>query len=74
MGTIVSVFVIEIDTNLFVARVPADKLQRARNASGEVLSKQALTLYEAQSLTGFLSFCAQIVPLGWVFMHKLGTL
>ena len=71
MGTIVSVFGIEIDTNLFVARIPADKLQRVRDATREALSKQALTLYEAQSLTGFLSFCAQVFRLGWVFMLKL---
>ena len=71
MGTVVSVFGIEIDTNLFVARVPADKQQKARDATGNALSKESLTLHEAQSLTGFLSFCAQVVRLGWVFMRKL---
>ena len=71
MGTIVSVFGIKIDTNLFVAQIPTNKLERARDATGEALSKQALTLHEAQSLTGFLSFCAQVVRLGWVFMRKL---
>lgn len=71
MGTIVSVFGIEIDTNLFVARVPADKQQKAKDATGDALSKESLTLHEAQSLTGFLSFCAQVVRLGWVFMRKL---
>lgn len=71
IGTIVSVFGIEIDTNLFVARIPTDKLQRARESTGLALSKESLTLHEAQSLTGFLSFCAQVVRLGWVFMRKL---
>lgn len=34
IGTIVLVFDIEIDTNTFVARIPTDKLQRARKSAG----------------------------------------
>lgn len=71
MGTVVSVFGIKIDTNLFVARIPAKKQQKAKDATGDALCKESLTLHEAQSLTGFLSFCAQVVRLGWVFMRKL---
>lgn len=70
-GTIVPVFGIEIDTNIFEARIPADKLCKAKEATGNALAKDSLTLHEAQSLTGFLSFCAQVVQLGWVFMRKL---
>ncbi len=66
-----SVFGIEIDINLFVASFPADKQQKARNATGDALSKESLTLHEAQSLTGFLSFCAQVVHLSWIFIRKL---
>ena len=67
----VSVFDIEIDTNLFVTQIPTNKLEKARDATGEALSKQALTLHKAQSLIGFLSFCTQVLQLGWVFMRKL---
>lgn len=67
----VSVFGIEIDTNLFEARIPAEKLLNAKLSTSKALSKKALTLHEVQSLTGFLSFCAQVVRLGWVFMQKL---
>lgn len=70
-GTVIPVFGIEIDTNLFEARIPKDKLDKARKATGDTLAKESLTLHEAQSLTGFLSFCAQAVQLGWVFMRKL---
>ncbi len=64
MGTVVSDFGIEIDTNLFVARIPADKQQKARNGTGDAFSKESLTLHEAQSLIGFLLLCAQVVCLG----------
>lgn len=70
-GTTVPVLGIQIDTNLFIARVSKDKLEKARVATCDALSKDSLTLHETQSLTGFLSFCAQVVQLGWVFMRKL---
>ena len=71
MGTVVPVFGIEINTNLFEAQIPKNKLQQAQNATSNALSKESLTLHEVQSLTDFLSFCAQAVCLGWVFMRKL---
>lgn len=70
-GTIVSVLGIELDTNLFTARLPEKKLHRAIEATKAALIQQSLTLREAQSLTGFLSFCARAVRLGWVFMRSL---
>ena len=71
MGIIVFVVDIEINTNLFVAQISIDKLEKARDATKEALSKQTLTLYKTQSLTDFLSFYARVVWLEWVFMHKL---
>lgn len=70
-GTVVMVFGLEVDTNLFIVRVPADKLARASEATSKALSQPSVTLKEIQSLTGFLSFCAQAVRLGWVFMRHL---
>lgn len=70
-GTVVPIFGIEVDTNTFTARIPKDKLKTAETATAKALSKESLTLHEIQSLTGFLSFCAQVVRLGWVFMRKL---
>ena len=59
--TIGFVFGIEINTYLCVTQIAIDKLERARNATGEAFFKQALPLRKVQSLTGFLSFCAQVV-------------
>lgn len=52
-------------------RVPAENLASAFQATSKDLSQSSVTLKEIQSLTGFLSFCAQVVRLGWVFMRHL---
>ena len=62
-GTVVIVFSLEVDTNEFIVRVPTDKVIRVRQATSSALSQSSLTLKEAQSFTGFLSFCAQAVRL-----------
>ena len=66
-GTIVEVLGILVNTNTFELTVPEDKLARARNLCAAALNQVSLTLREAQSLTGTLSFCAQAVTLGWAF-------
>lgn len=63
-GTVVIVLGLEIDTNL-------DKLARARQARKAALIRSSVTFKEILSLLGFLSFCAQAVHLGWVFMRQL---
>ena len=60
-GTVVIVFGLEVDTNEFIICVPVDKVVRACQATSSALSQSSLTLKDAQSLTGFLSFCTQAV-------------
>ena len=70
-GTVIEVLGIELDTNLFEARLPSEKLRRTIAASAAALESSSLTLYEADSLTGFLSFCSQVVRLGRAFTSSL---
>lgn len=70
-GTVVKVFGLEVHTNLSVVQVPADKLARARQAAKAALSQSSVTLKEIASLIKSLSFCAQVVHSGWVFMGQL---
>lgn len=49
-----------------------------KNCKGNCSNKfsftgEVLTLREAQSLTDYLSFCAKVVRVGWVFMRPLWT-
>ena len=70
-GTALTVLGYEIDTNTFILRVPRDKLSKAYNSTLQALSKPSLNLHEAESLAGFLGFCAPAVQLGRVFLRSL---
>ncbi len=70
-GTVVTVFRMEVDTALYTAQLPKDKLEKAILASSKVLSQKAVSYIHIQSLVRFLSFCSQAVRLGRRFMRKL---
>jgi hypothetical protein len=70
-GTKVTVLGLEIDTDEFVLRVPKDKVLRAAATTSTALEYNSISMLEAQSLAGFLSFCAPAVQLGWVFMRRI---
>jgi len=69
--TVLPVLGYEFDTNMLTLRVPDDKLVQARDAAAQAVSKASLNLSEAQSLAGFLGFCAPAVQLGSVFLRPL---
>lgn len=71
MGTELSVFGIKVNTSIFTARLPKDKLERAIKSTAEVLANSSVSLLDLQLLVGFLSFCSQAVKLGRVFMKRL---
>ena len=70
-GTTVEVLGKELDIIKFEARLPTEKLRRIRILSASALASDALTLHEVDTIAGFLSFCAQVVRLGRVFMSSL---
>jgi hypothetical protein len=53
------------------ARLPEDKLVRARNLLLALLRKQKVTLKELQSVIGLLSFCSEVVVPGRPFLRRL---
>lgn len=72
-GIVVSILGIEVDTNLFTACLPKEKLDRAISKTAAVLAdiSGSISLFDIQSLVGFLFFCSQAVCLGRVFMRRL---
>lgn len=70
-GTVVAVLGYEVDTSTFTLRVPYPKLVEAYRTTADILGKASISLYEAESLAGFLGFCAPAVKLGRVFMRSL---
>jgi hypothetical protein len=58
-------------TNKMEARLPIDKLERARQAAAKAATTGSISLVDIQSLAGFLSFYSPVVRLGWVFMRRI---
>lgn len=73
VGTVVPILGIEVDTTKFEARLPQDKLRRAIALTQEAMQGRSMSLATAQKLAGYLSFCALVVRLGWVFMRHIWT-
>ena len=70
-GTIIKILKIKIDFNLFKARLPAEKLRRALSSAVIALKADILSLHEADTLTGFLSFYNRVVRLGRIFISSI---
>ena len=68
----VTVFLgIEMDSNSMEARLPSDKLARARSLVATHLKNNNISHLELQSLVGFLSFAARVVVPGRAFLRRL---
>lgn len=64
MGTKADFLGIELDSILMQARLPPDKLARARNTADDLLNRRIISRHELESAVGFLLFAAKIVILG----------
>ena len=71
IGLVVEVLGYEISTTHMTVYLPQVKLDHAINATDTALHQKSLSKGEAESLAGFLSFCAPVVQLGWVFCRRL---
>lgn len=71
MGTKAEILGIEFDSLLMQARLPSDKLARARNTANDLLNRRIISRHEPESAVGFLLFAAKIVILGRAFVRRL---
>lgn len=53
------------------ARLPPDKLARARNTAKDLLKRRSISHQELESAVGFLSFAAKVVVPGRAFLRRL---
>lgn len=70
-STCVTVHGIELDTVRMQARLPQDKLNKARQLVNDFRAKRRVTLKELQSLLGFLNFACKVVRPGRPFLRRL---
>ena len=62
---------IELDSLLFEARLPQDKLQKCRALIREFLNQKSVTLRSLQSLIGVLNFACSVIVPGRTFLRRL---
>ena len=71
LGTIAEFLGIEFDSTRMQARLPPDKLARARNTAKNLLNRTTISHRELESAIDFLSFAAKIVIPGRAFLRRL---
>jgi hypothetical protein len=75
-GTVVDFCGLEVDTMLYVVRLPGEKKDKALSLLKPYVASESssISLGELQSLTGFLAFASYVVPLGRTFIRRLYNL
>lgn len=71
MGNIADFLGIEFDSILMQARLPPDKLAKARNSVETLLNQATISHRELESAVGFLSFAAKVMIPGRAFLRRL---
>lgn len=69
-GAIVEFLGIELDSLTMEARLPPDKLQRAKREVERVLKGKSVSRLELQKVVGFLCFAAKVVVPGRAFLRS----
>jgi hypothetical protein len=68
--TIISIFDIEIDTNLFIVYLLKEKIKKTIKTTFVTLIVIFINLIEMQSLIEFWIFCSRVIELSRVFMRR----
>ena len=71
MGTKADFLGIELDSLLMQARLPPDKLARARSTVEDLLKRRVISRHGLEAAVGFLSFAAKVVIPGRAFLRRL---
>ena len=70
-STVVHVHGIEIDTGLMIARLPEEKLEKARFHIKRLSLRKKVCLKELQEALGFLNFACKVIKPGRTFLRRL---
>ena len=70
-STCITAHGIEVDSVAMEARLPRDKLERARALLADFADKKRVTLLDLQSLIGFLGFACKVIVPGRAFLRRL---
>ena len=70
-ATTCTVHGVELDTVLWQARLPVDKVQKIAGALGNMSHRRHTTLHDLQSLIGMLNFACRVISPGRAFLRRL---
>jgi hypothetical protein len=70
-GTCIIILGYEFDSVAQTARLPTEKLAKARQLATDASCKRSLTLNEVQVLAGYLNHCAKVTRLGRIYIRSL---
>lgn len=70
-STCVTVHGIELDTVNMEARLPMEKLTKARVLLGKFIESRRITLRDLQAMLGFLNFAGKVISPGRPFLRRL---
>lgn len=70
-GTLVRFLGRMVNSTNFTVSIPHDKVDKVVALTSIAIKKQSMTLHEAQTLAGLLTFCSSAVQLGYVFCRRL---
>ena len=72
--TVLTIYGIEIDSDMMIARLPKDKLSKIEMLLTQFKTKRSITLVELQSLVGLLNFACSVIVPGRAFLRRLQNL
>jgi hypothetical protein len=70
-STVIVAHGIELDSVAMQARLPQDKIDRARSLIEQYCTKRRITVRDVQSLVGLLNFACKVIRLGRAFLRRL---
>lgn len=69
--TVITIYGIEIDSNLMQSRLPDEKLTKLRTQLATCAHKRKIKLKDLQSFIGLLNFACQVIVPGRAFLRRL---
>lgn len=69
--TVLTIFGIEVDTNLMECRLPQEKIDKIKTTLLQFSRRKKVTLRELQSLIGLLNFACSVICPGRAFLRRL---
>lgn len=73
-STVITIYGIEVDSEVMESRLPLEKIEKIRNQLKIFTRKKKVTMTELRSLLGLLNFAISVITAGRAFLRRLTDL